>query len=63
MKWVCDRCQADLTDYSQVGYDGPADREDTGCNPFMAWETLCLACEADHDAEAQGSPTRSPETP
>jgi len=46
---VCAQCQCDLTDYSLVGYDGPAqdgkpDFSNRDCHAFMEWITLCIAC-------------------
>ena len=47
---VCDRCGKQMTDYSEVGYDGPFERDDDACHPFMAWLLLCRNCEkGDHD--------------
>ena len=42
---TCDNCGADLSDYSDVGYDGPLNKEclDT-CHPFMPWKILCKTC-------------------
>jgi hypothetical protein len=37
-----------MSDYAEVGYDGPADPMNTECYPFTDWLTLCDACyEAD----------------
>jgi hypothetical protein len=37
-----------MSDYGEVGYDGPADPMNTECGPFLDWLTLCNDCyEAD----------------
>lgn len=38
-------CGKDLSDYADVGYDGPQNRDDQRCSWFMPWETLCITCE------------------
>lgn len=40
----CDDCH-NVFSYLDVGYDGPKDRSDHGCHPFMEWVTLCRECE------------------
>jgi len=43
---ICNDCGKTIIDYSEVGYDGPADRDDDSCHPFMKWLVLCVECEA-----------------
>ena len=46
---TCSHCHTVLTDYSDVGYDGPAHNglptpEDERCDAMMEWLTLCKPC-------------------
>ena len=51
----CSECECDLSDYGDVGYDGPASTaggrlvpnpDNTDCSPVMAWLKLCRDCAA-----------------
>ncbi len=56
---VCDECDKALTDYRDVGYDGPIDRDgrpnpsNSACTVFAPWKTLCVSCASD-ELEAAG---------
>jgi hypothetical protein len=50
LKMQCDRCEATIDDYGDVGYDGPKERGSTECSPFMEWEILCQKCASETDA-------------
>lgn len=46
---VCARCAKSMTDYREVGYDGPAgqgrpDPDNQACSPLMDWIVLCASC-------------------
>lgn len=42
--WVCTCCGKVMSDYAEVGYDGPKDRDCEECHPFLAWEVQCREC-------------------
>ena len=43
-KTKCTGCGA-IVPYEELAYDGPKERGNTCCNPFMSWLSLCKDCE------------------
>lgn len=39
----CSECNRVII-YSEVSYDGPADKKDSNCNSFIEWSILCNKC-------------------
>ena len=51
--FACTRCDKVMSNYGEVGYDGPTDPSSTECTPFIDWMTLCSPCyEADTELQA-----------
>ncbi len=46
LEYMCERCGVWFVLANDPdNYLGPVDREDTTCNPFIAFESICGACE------------------
>ena len=51
--WACSDCGKVMSNYDDVGYEGPEDENDVICSPFQAWKVLCIEC-ASKQLEAEG---------
>lgn len=54
--FICALCNVKITDYAQVGYDGPAyngkpNPNNKECSPLMDWMVLCQPCAKKLDVE------------